>query len=209
MRRFSFEELIKHCVDRQSPQHNAAWRQFYDDYKGHIYKCVGERVRDYNNSLANRDPGKLTDDNVLIVLETLRKKLGNFRVKEGEKKFLRYLATTSCNAVNQYMRPKYISGMVDPPKADQPFSRKKIGKNTAFEVYDFLIRTLRRSNSGKGNIERDIHIFYLYKMNGLSQTAVAGHPCMEKVNPRIVEVATARIRKSLKNNPEFIDRLKS
>ncbi len=206
------EELFKHCVDRESPNHGIAWRGFYEIYNPFIYKQVNTAVRQYHYPLARRVPDKITEDIVLNVFTILYNHLGNFRFeKESEAKFRAYLATICRRNVHQYMRPKYIAMMVDPPEPGKPFSEKKIEGNAAFEVYDFLVKYLREKHSHRENIERDIHIFYLYSMKGLSIETILFHPALknEMYSKNRISKIVSRIRTSIKNDADFIDELMS
>ncbi|TVL99928.1 MAG: hypothetical protein CV087_16030 [Candidatus Brocadia sp. WS118] len=185
----SFSALLECCTDQTSPYWEAGWDEFLNRYKEMIYKFVVNRCFNWKVERLGMQLNDVVNDIVSEVYIILLNKLYTYRVEEGEQNFRYWLATVCNRASGSYMKRRSIAAFIAEEIEDVEKDLKKTTErfqtyirtfeiDTRFELYEHLVLILRTSGEQKRNVERDIHIFYLYVWADLPKQIIAnGHPC--------------------------------
>lgn len=198
---FTLPELIQHCCDRRSSAHARSWIQFMDNYRAYIYASVKRRAYEWNTPRLRRQMNDVVDDVVTSVIGILCendfKALKNFRAKESEAAFRWYLQLICRNETGRYLK-KYFpltsedSSVEDSVAVIRQFVQG-MEEDTRAEFYEELVDCLRNYKASKGNYERDIHLFMLYRIADFDQDMIALSPCLQ-IGHRVVDNAANRIK---------------
>lgn len=207
MGKFSFRKMMECCTERNSGCWDSGWGEFYRRYNDLIYRFVAKRCYNWKSERLKRQLWDVVDDAVAEVYKILINKLGNYNDFDNEQNFPAWLATI-CNraagsVIQQFLKEMFIDGELE----DLQHYIRAFEMNAQFELYEHLIGELRSFQKGhKPNIERDIHIFYLYVWADLPKPAVLLHPCLQDIEKEhLIEVVVSRMRNSLKAKHSFVE----
>ena len=198
---FTVRELIEHCSDRRSPLHSQGWSQFLDRYKTYIYASVKRRAYEWNAPRLRRQIDDVVGDVVTNVIGILCdqdfKVLKNFRAKESEAAFRWYLQLICRNETGHYLK-RYFPLATEDGSVEESLAAMRqfvdgMEEDTRAELYEELVDCFRNYKASKGNYERDIHLFMLYRMADLDQEMIALSPCLQ-IGHRVVDNAANRMK---------------
>jgi|GEM_PF-3608135 len=201
----SLAELLKHCCDRRSPKHGEAWLQFMDRYRSVMEHAILKRCRSWD--ARQRLPLQLKDvanDILGRVLEQLVDKdfkaLRTFRNPESHPMFCAYLIQISRNAAGAYLKKWKFDRMTGEDPIDWQSNKHASDDSLAWEIYESRVSELRdtRKNRKPGNLERDIHIFFLYRWSDFDQNMILAHPYLRNIGHRVVDLVANRMGDKLK-----------
>lgn len=204
-----FEELFKHLINPASPQHQNAWREFMKRYREELENIIAWRCYKWNNKALKKQISDVVDDVLGIVLNILCRNnfraLKNYKNKDEEEKFKSYLRTIASNATSKYLKDNYSGIETSESDIFQDESSfldtlKGMENDARWETYEyFLNRIYSRVKKRRGNLERDIHIFWLYVWGDFDKETIVTFPCLQgSGDPHNVDNVVNRIKDLLR-----------
>ncbi len=200
----TLRQLLEACSDRNAPEWQAGWREFLARYKNFLYKAILDRGAHFHHSRLRRQMlaeahevfmdvlTKLTEDNARI--------LRRFRNKDSEPAFLAFLAILCRRATSARLKKMVTQPLVDEDLED--FKTRLAAGDAVFrcQLYEDVDRLLRAHLGGRGEAERDIHLFKLYVWAGFSEEMIRSTPCFRDLGDRVVDNVVLRLRRCLREN---------
>lgn len=203
MPHLNFREMMECCTNPDSARYHEAWRQFIERYNDIIYRTVIARCSRWNSMRIHRQIQDAVNDIVSEVYQSLLQKLSLYNDFDNESSFPFWLRTFCWRTAGGYLKRKFIVSMIDGNVEDiQAWIGEKNVSDTfdSYELFEYMVDTLRTEDQHKrGNLERDINLFFLYAWEDLSHDAIEVHPCFSDIGSRVTEVAVSRIRNQLKD----------
>jgi hypothetical protein len=206
-----FEEFFRHLVDPSSPQHQYAWREFLTRYRKMLEDTIAWRCSKWNSKALRKQISEVVDDVLGRVIEILFRKnfkaLKNCKNKDNEGKFISYLRTIANNATSKYLSEYFSkieisendltgdeSGFID--------TLRGLDDDARWETYEHQVNKIySRVKRKRGNLERDIHIFWLYVWGDFEKETIVNFPCLQSSGePHNVDNVVNRIKDLLRKN---------
>ncbi|RMF57690.1 MAG: sigma-70 family RNA polymerase sigma factor [Calditrichaeota bacterium] len=203
-------ELLDRCSDPGSPYFQKAWEEFLDRYKVLIYNNIIKRCRDWNVPRLRMQLMEAVDDifgEILIILcKNNYNALRSFKTRDNERVFHYFLITTCHRAVGRYVQKHFLNSLVESEFENvSSFSEfvKFLDIDTRWELYETIVTVLRGSaKRARSNIERDIHIFYLYVFADFDHEQITRMPCLSEIGHRVIDNVVNRMRSVIRENLE-------
>lgn len=129
----------------------------------------------------------------IILCNNNFKALRSYEALDNEKKFLSWLATI-CNRTTSHNIKRYFKDLfVECAPEEIQIYINNLGLNTRWILYEELVTDLRSfAKRDRGNMERDISIFMLYKWEQFSKPMITSHPCLKNIEHHVIDVVVAR-----------------
>jgi hypothetical protein len=204
-----FEKLIEHLVDPASPQHQNAWREFMARYRKILEDTIAWRCYKWNSRTLKKQISDVVDDALGRVLNILCRDnfraLKNYKNKDNEKKFISYLRIIANHAASRILKNNY-SGIEstdsDIYQDESSFmdTLKSMEDDARWEMYEDFVNTIySRVKRKRSNLERDIHIFWLYVWGDFDKETIVTFPCLQgSGDPHNVDNVVNRIKELLR-----------
>ena len=204
-----FNELIKHCVDDQSPLYHAAWKEFQNRYHDTIVRAVYNRCASWKSTRLDRQRADVIADVVLEVYEILRTKLITYRVEDGDGAFPWWLGTISARATGNFLKRRlsqYEEPKSDGYHLDNSATRETSDSSSALEIFEFVVEELHRARKNRTQrIESQIHLFLLMTVYDLPEDAIIKfHPLLRNEDDNSLKNIKFRGREVLRENRDKI-----
>ncbi|MGH1364226.1 MAG: hypothetical protein ACRBF0_11775 [Calditrichia bacterium] len=205
-------DLLKLCCDRSSPKHGEAWLEFMERYRPVMENAILKRCRSWD--ARQRLPLQLKDvanDILGRVLEQLVdrdfKTLSTFRNPDSQAMFCAYLIQISRNAASAYLKKWKFDRMTGEDPIDWQSDKHAQDDSLAWEIYESRVSELRdtRKRRRPGNLERDIHIFLLYRWSDFDQSMILSHPYLRNIGHRVVDLVANRMGEKIKQGYQTPD----
>ncbi|MFQ5649320.1 MAG: hypothetical protein ACE5IY_05205 [bacterium] len=202
---------MSYCYDAKSEFHERGWREFLRRYKKFMYNIIINTCRQYRVTRLNRQFSETVNDIFNEALNTLLKDdyraLRSVQAKDNEKQFLSWLAVTCHRCASANIKKYFKNSLVETdPTAFAPYMNT-LSYSELWPLYEELVNDMRSSSrASRKNLERDIYLFMLYKWEQLPQPMIRTIPCFKKTGIRVIEVATARMLKYLKELRKYENR---
>lgn len=125
--------------------------------------------------------------------------LKNFRHKDSESKFKAYLRMIASHETSRYLREEFPSGKISenelPDESDLLDTLRGIDDQSRWELYEEINNCFYDSARKKrGNLERDIHMFWLYVWSEFDQGMIINLPCLLGMEEHNVDVVVNRMK---------------
>lgn len=191
-------QLLDYCCDSTSTCHGRAWSEFLKRYKMFMYKIVTKSCSEFNVPRLHRQLSESVNDIIgevfIILCKNEFKALQQYLARENEKKFLSWLAIictrTTSLTVTRYFKDLFIESAPE----DVEIYIKSLSFNPCWTLYEDFVTDLRTSaKKDRGNLERDINIFMLYKWEQFSKPMITSHPCLKNIGHRVIDNVVNRM----------------
>lgn len=178
-------------------------------YREELENIIAWRCYKWNNKALKKQISDVVDDVLGIVLNILCRNnfraLKNYKNKDEEEKFKSYLRTIASNATSKYLKDNYSGIETSESDIFQDESSfldtlKGMENDARWETYEyFLNRIYSRVKKRRGNLERDIHIFWLYVWGDFDKETIVTFPCLQgSGDPHNVDNVVNRIKDLLR-----------
>jgi DNA-directed RNA polymerase specialized sigma24 family protein len=181
-----FEELFQHLVDPSSPQHQDAWREFMHRYRKILENNIAWRCRRWNSRALKKQINDVVDDVLGRVLNILCRNncraLKNYQNKDNEAKFKSYLRIIANNATSKYLKDNYSgkeTSESDIFRDESSFidTLRGMEDDARWETYEYFVNKIySRVKRKRGNLERDVHMFWLYVWGDFDKETIVTFP---------------------------------
>jgi DNA-directed RNA polymerase specialized sigma24 family protein len=206
-----FEELFQHLVDPSSPQHQDAWREFMHRYRKILENNIAWRCRRWNSRALKKQINDVVDDVLGRVLNILCRNnfraLKNYQNKDNEAKFKSYLRIIANNATSKYLKDNYSgkeTSESDIFRDESSFidTLRGMEDDARWETYEYFVNKIySRVKRKRGNLERDVHMFWLYVWGDFDKETIVTFPCLQgSGDPHNVDNVVNRIKDLLRKN---------
>ena len=219
MQEMPLEKLLDAmCYPASSYHYEKAWREFLRRYQARMLRaikkvCLGWRVnrlRMQLDEVVNDVFGGVLN---LLIRNDLRA-LKQFESRDNENRFIAWLTIVSMNETKRELRRRFrdyfseeeIGDLGRTEVGDAPFDKFEGG----WEIYDYITQLLR-DDPARGtrkpprNLERNIHIFFLYTMADFDQQMITGIPWMQDIGHRVPDLVVHRLRDKLRGSLDTDD----
>jgi len=197
------ESLINNCIkDPHSPEWNRAWETLINRYKAYVYTVIFRRCYDQNIKDYGYNQRYIADDIFSMFLVKLCKNQGrilrSIKIKNNEKAFKAFLATIANRTALKYLKQLKLKS-IQPDIEDTEKEHTHI--DIEWEVYQDLVEILRQGAGPQDyNIERDILLFNLVKLEDFEDDNLPRHPFFRKLGHRVRDNVVSRFRKRLEKS---------
>ena len=205
-----FGVLIKHCVDKKSTLHQAAWKEFQKRYHETIARAVYNRCASWKSTRLDRQRPEVVSDVIQEVYEILRNKLHTYRVEDGDGAFPWWLGTISTRATGNFLKRR-LSQPEEPKSGDYQMEGivglTSDDSSIYLEMFEFVVRELRASRKNKTQrSESNIHLFLLMTLHDLPEDAIIKcHPLLPEENDDSLKNIKFRSREVLRKKRDKLN----
>lgn len=201
----SFEELFAHLIDPSSPEHQSAWKEFMRRYEKVIKDTIAWRCYNWNSKALKKQISDVIDTVKLGVLHILCRDdfraLKNFRHKDNETRFKAYLRMIATHEASRHLI-KYFPKIIIPEPGDESSDDNRfldtlrgIDDQSRWELYEHVVdHFYDQAKKKRGNLERDIHIFWLYVWAEFDHQMIINLPCLRGMEEHNVNVVVNRMK---------------
>lgn len=196
------KNIIRICQDRKSRNYERAWLEFILRFNLHVYKNVNYACLKWKiNPKISSQIKDIVNDIVCVIYKNLHKDIIHFKKTDSENSFKAWLTTICHRTVSKEME-KFIQNIWQDIEID--FSDTP--KETQWELFDFIKRSLSTNSEKKVNAHRDLLIFMLYTWANFSATDLKQFGCLSDIGDRVVDMVVMRSRQKL-NNQDITERI--
>jgi hypothetical protein len=207
----TFEELFDHLINSSSSRHQSAWLEFMRRYEKILENTIAWRCYNWNSKALKKQISDVIDtvkSGVLLILcRNDFRALKNFRHKDNEKKFVSYLRMIATNDTGRYLKKNFPRGVITEEELSGGENEDNLldtlrgmDDEARWEIYEHIVAHFYTdSKRTRGNLDRDIQMFWLYLWAELDNQMIVSIPCLRGMDPHNVDVVVSRMKNILRD----------
>lgn len=194
----TLDQLLTYCSDLQSPCRECAWREFLRRYKLFMYKIIMRTCNEFNAPRLGRQYSETVNDifgEIFVKLNTNEcKPLRDFRARDNEKKFRGWLAIICQATTGKFIRKHFRNLLLESDIDQVKHYLGGIRQNSLWILYEYFVTEMRAiAKTKRLNLERDIHIFMLFRWQQFTQPMIETHPCLKGIGDQVIDNVNSRM----------------
>jgi len=207
----SFEELFAHLINPSSPRHQFAWREFMRRYEKILENTIAWRCYNWNSKALKKQISDVIDTVKSAVLLILCKDdfrvLKNFRHKDNERRFIAYLRMIATHDTGRHLKKNFPRELIPEEELSGGENEDNLldtlrgmDEQARWEIYEHVVAHFYEgSKKSRGNLDRDIQMFWLYLWAELDNQMIVSIPCLRGMDAHNVDVVVSRMKKILRD----------
>lgn len=180
-------------------------------YEKVLENTIAWRCYNWNSKALKKQISDVIDTVKSAVLLILCKDdfrvLKNFRHKDNEKRFIAYLRMIATNETGRHLKKNFPRELIPEEELSGGENEENLldtlrgmDEQSRWEIYEHVVAHFYEgSKKTRGNLDRDIQMFWLYLWGELDNQMIVSIPCLRGMDAHNVDVVVSRMRKILRD----------